>query len=272
MTDHLGNVRHYFRISLTSPNAGAVMTGAVSANLDYDAFGREVRVSGTTVPATTTTPPVITTPPGLTAGTPFVNALPFHFSSKFTDPESGLNYYGYRYYNPRDGRWLNRDPIGERDGANLYEFVSNASLMKIDILGLKESVPPNNGRVCNKCKNTTVQVLIDGKYSRLLPGECTDPKDRKCYSDVDGVWVNGVFHSVGDGFNSFTTFNACEDDRSGKKTPGARGYGGNDDYDPGNEGEELPLYKNMPATQRPPNPINDPLHFGWGPNGAFGGF
>jgi hypothetical protein len=25
--------------------------------------------------------------------------LPFHFSSKFTDQESGFNYYGYRFYN-----------------------------------------------------------------------------------------------------------------------------------------------------------------------------
>ena len=31
--------------------------------------------------------------------------------------ESGLGYWGYRYYSPRLGRWLNRDPIGEKGGA-----------------------------------------------------------------------------------------------------------------------------------------------------------
>jgi RHS repeat-associated protein len=50
---------------------------------------------------------------------------PLRFSTKFTDNESGLLYYGHRYYNPSTGRWPNRDPLGERGGKNLYNFVSN---------------------------------------------------------------------------------------------------------------------------------------------------
>ena len=38
---------------------------------------------------------------------------PFRFSTKYTDDETGLLYYGYRYYNPSTGRWINRDPIKE---------------------------------------------------------------------------------------------------------------------------------------------------------------
>ncbi|WPX40791.1 RHS repeat-associated core domain-containing protein [Akkermansia sp. N21116] len=34
-------------------------------------------------------------------------------------------YYNYRDYNPTDGRWLTRDPIGEQGGHNLYGFVRN---------------------------------------------------------------------------------------------------------------------------------------------------
>ena len=45
-------------------------------------------------------------------------------------------YYGYRYYNPSTGRWLNRDPIGELGGINLYAFVGNDPATFIDILGL----------------------------------------------------------------------------------------------------------------------------------------
>jgi RHS repeat-associated protein len=133
MTDHLGNVRHYFRISLNSPNAGAVMSGSISANLEYDAFGREVRATGQAV---ATAP---NTPPGLIAGTAYADALPFHFSTKFTDPESGLNYYGYRYYDPRDGRWPNRDPMGEGGGENLFAFCYNNPVFYIDPLGLNPS-------------------------------------------------------------------------------------------------------------------------------------
>ncbi len=45
---------------------------------------------------------------------------------------------GYRYYNPQIGRWINRDPIEERGGLNLYAFVGNGSISITDYLGLSE--------------------------------------------------------------------------------------------------------------------------------------
>ena len=71
-------------------------------------------------------------------GTPAVTAkLPeFGFSTKIKDAETGLSYYGYRYYDPKTGRWLSRDPIGEEGGVNLYGFVGNSSVNSIDLLGL----------------------------------------------------------------------------------------------------------------------------------------
>ena len=47
------------------------------------------------------------------------------FSSKEFDRAVGLYYYGYRYYAPRLGRWMTRDPIGERGGQNLYSYIIN---------------------------------------------------------------------------------------------------------------------------------------------------
>jgi RHS repeat-associated protein len=41
-------------------------------------------------------------------------------------------YYGFREYAPQLGRWLSRDPIGERGGANLFAFVSNDPQSKVD--------------------------------------------------------------------------------------------------------------------------------------------
>jgi hypothetical protein len=40
------------------------------------------------------------------------------------------------FYNPSTGRWLSRDPIGERGGENLYEFVANNPVSRVDALGL----------------------------------------------------------------------------------------------------------------------------------------
>ena len=143
MTDHMGNVRHYYQIIATAQaSAESTITGQVSASYEYDAFGREVRATGPTVPASNT-------PPGLTAGASFADALPFHFSTKFTDQESGLNYYGYRFYDPLDGRWLNRDPIEEEGGINMYNFVRNSSLNRVDIVGLAEAAPAEAG-LCGK--------------------------------------------------------------------------------------------------------------------------
>lgn len=42
---------------------------------------------------------------------------------------------GYRYYNPQLGRWLSRDPIGERGGINLYHFLCNNPQNDVDPLG-----------------------------------------------------------------------------------------------------------------------------------------
>ena len=57
-------------------------------------------------------------------------------STKYTDDETGLLYYGYRYYHPEMGRWLSRDPIGERGGKALYCFIHNVPLSSLDVLGL----------------------------------------------------------------------------------------------------------------------------------------
>jgi RHS repeat-associated protein len=63
---------------------------------------------------------------------------PFRFSTKFQDKETGLYYYGFRYYSPETGRWLSRDPIEEQGGHNLYSFVSNDPVVKFDLLGMVE--------------------------------------------------------------------------------------------------------------------------------------
>lgn len=50
---------------------------------------------------------------------------------------SGLNLTWYRPYNPRVGRWLSRDPIGEEGGLNLFGYVNGSPLSLTDPSGLR---------------------------------------------------------------------------------------------------------------------------------------
>ncbi|NQT11580.1 MAG: hypothetical protein HQ582_02455 [Planctomycetes bacterium] len=42
---------------------------------------------------------------------------------------------GQRYYSPEISRWLNRDPIGEEGGLNLYRFAGNSPSISVDAFG-----------------------------------------------------------------------------------------------------------------------------------------
>jgi RHS repeat-associated protein len=54
---------------------------------------------------------------------------------------------GHRFYNSNSGRWLNRDPKGEGGGVNIYVFVNNDGVGKVDKLGevpWAPEPPPSN--------------------------------------------------------------------------------------------------------------------------------
>ncbi len=68
---------------------------------------------------------------------------PWRFSSEFADDETAMIYYNYRHYAPMMGRWLSRDPIGERDASSLLLFVGNAPLSYCDRIGLAEIMCTN---------------------------------------------------------------------------------------------------------------------------------
>ena len=100
--DGNGNVSEYLNAS-----------GAIQAHYEYDPFGSTTVETGT-------------------------KAADFshRFSTKPLDSETGLYYYGYRYYDPLTGRWPSRDPIQERGGVNLYGFVVNDGMNLVDVNGL----------------------------------------------------------------------------------------------------------------------------------------
>ena len=61
---------------------------------------------------------------------------PIQWSGEMWDAEVGMVYYNYRYYNPGNGRWLNRDFISRVDELNPYLIVKNNIVYHHDFLGL----------------------------------------------------------------------------------------------------------------------------------------
>jgi RHS repeat-associated protein len=85
---------------------------AVIAHYAYDPFGNKVAESGSYV------------------------SQPYQWSTKEFDSTSGLVYYLYRFYNPKIGRWLSRDPVEERGGLNILALLSNDPANGNDVNGL----------------------------------------------------------------------------------------------------------------------------------------
>lgn len=61
----------------------------------------------------------------------------WRYAEKPIDEETGLIYFGCRYYDPIIGRWISKDPAGFVDGSNLYAYCHNNPLKLCDPFGLK---------------------------------------------------------------------------------------------------------------------------------------
>jgi len=60
---------------------------------------------------------------------------PYRYSTQWLHSPTGLYSYGYRFYNAGLGRWINRDPLRETGGNNLYAMVGNSPLNSVDLYG-----------------------------------------------------------------------------------------------------------------------------------------
>jgi len=85
--------------------------GTIVQQLNYDEFGRVLSDSN----------------PGF---------QPFGYAGGLYDADTKLVRFGARDYDANLGRWLNRDPIQEAGGINLYGYVCNNPINNVDPLGL----------------------------------------------------------------------------------------------------------------------------------------
>jgi RHS repeat-associated protein len=83
---------------------------------------------------------------------------------------SGVRYYGLRYYNPGNGRFINRDPIEERGGKNLYGMVGNNPVNYWDYLGLDKcsDLRDSLARAQKTLKDFKAEFAPGGTYADLI--------------------------------------------------------------------------------------------------------
>jgi RHS repeat-associated protein len=122
-----------------------LQTGRAAGSRDYAAFGESVAISGV------------------------ARQLPFGFSTKYED-ETGLLYYGFRYYSPSLGRWLSRDPIEEQGGVNLYGFSVNDAVGRFDLLGLSDHPVWAPGSTLAWYQERLPHRIVDAATLRMLLG------------------------------------------------------------------------------------------------------
>ena len=160
LTDHLGSVRDVIDLATT----------ALVAAFDYTPYGAIARSYGSVTPL-------------------------YQWAMLMADPNNGLYISVTRAYNPLYGKWINRDPIKESGGINLYGYVGASPLFATDPLGLatcKCQAPESGGnrldsgeKICTyTCTCTGCQESFTIDYSAGSSGRAM------CIGQVDGEWTN----------------------------------------------------------------------------------
>lgn len=167
--DSSGDVFGYFTDQLgSSRKMEEIASGANAAALKYDVdfypFGRENAFVGTSSPI-------------------------YQFTGKIRDDESGLDYFGVRYYSSTIGRFMSTDhgnagadPANPQSW-NMYSYVMDHVLSLIDPFGLDCVYLDNNG---GTDPNGPGGAWIDHDSSQ---GECNNSQ---------GYWANGYIGSLND--------------------------------------------------------------------------
>ena len=162
--DNIGNITRYFDAY-----------GNTVAQYTYDAFGNTISQYGA-----------------------MCGVFRHRFSTKCYDTETGLYYYGYRFYNTILMRWLNRDPIEECDGCNLYIFVANRPSYCFDKLGLYRWVAIYYSRADQpEFKRAAETYKRDIEQSKTFNPRCDSVI-------IKGALTAGEFRKVWDEINNET--------------------------------------------------------------------
>jgi RHS repeat-associated protein len=160
--------------------------------------------------------------------------IPYRFTGKERDSETGLYYYGARYLDSKAGRWLSTDPaLGEyipeapideearkRNGnlpgmGGIYNTVNSHLYHYAGNNPLKYTDPDGKTTIYNFSSNYIIIRDEDGRTHAVQPGE-RYLTEAHGVSAIDGILLhNGSSYKTNDG-NDFTTFIVIEDNEGYK--------------------------------------------------------
>lgn len=225
--DAMGNVHGLTTYGAVTLGGTSYSSGDLVAAYEYDAFGNTLRESGE-----------------------YAASNPLRYSTKFTDIETALVYYGLRFYSPSQGRFINRDPIEEQGGLNLYAFCGNNSVNRWDYLGnvfVWDAFEINN------------QLLIEyaNEQAKFNHNNQSDDLDREANAQMWANWGNAN-SGLGQGGSSIQQALNAQADVTGQNAQASMGHL------TGLGGDTLDLLKNepdMPAAKPSPPAASSPITY-----------
>jgi len=225
-----GSTTHYYSADgLGSTVHLTNASGAIAESYTYDVFGQPTirNGSGTIIPTTA-------------VGNRFL------FTGREWESELGLQYNRARYYSPKTGRFLSRDPLGADDGPNLYTYVRNNSPLWIDPAGTTSVLRlPGLSGVVPWVGPSTNNFIPSPQGQKLQPTTFQLPKSIRIFILLGGIILGPVVGPIEDivGTGKPIAPKPREKPPAEAPAPGKRGEGGKDDDE---EEKDNPPEKSQP--------------------------
>jgi RHS repeat-associated protein len=118
-------IEYYHLDALGSVRVVADQTGAVLRRHDFKPFGEEINVT-------------------------FPNPDRKLFTGQERDSETGLDFFGARYYRVKTGTFLTTDPLGSVFAGDFYAYAGGNPLRYVDLDGRQKVAPFRSETVCDK--------------------------------------------------------------------------------------------------------------------------
>lgn len=120
----------------------------------------------------------------------------FMYVGKEYDSETGLTEMGARYYDPREGRFVSKDPVAFAGGINIYTYTNNNVINKTDPSGLATidiTLPSLDIPLPGWCSAAMIRALSVASFAATvltIPGDtpvCNENGEPKgCRDDKGG--------------------------------------------------------------------------------------